>query len=237
MKKTIIVLIAVAVLLIGITVGSGLKNPEPPPTSTSTTTEMPMQTSPPPSTQTSTQISEDNTDTQVTQTVYDKLCELSEQEYSSIKIDIVVTTGFAELYSNYVLTQNNMVYSVDKLNLLPSDGNITDLPSNYKTTVTGYALIENGEVVDLDGNKDITLPSYDELKGIFNFDENNFKNAVVGTNSLEADVISPPRFYGTDVDMSNLKVKVEYTETALTKIIISYSTTNSTVQTVYVFEN
>lgn len=120
---------------------------------------------------------------------------------------------------------------------MPSNGNITDLPSNYKTTVTGYALIENGQVIELDGNKDVDLPSYDELKGSFNFDESNFKNAVVGTNSLEADVVSPSQFYGADVDMSNLKVKVEYTDTLLTKITISYSTTNASVQTVYVFGN
>ena len=171
------------------------------------------------------------------QTVYDLLNDLADRDYSNIKIDITVTTGFAELYSNYVLTQSNVVYSIERLNLLPSDGNITDLSSNYKTTVTGYALIENGQVVELDGDKDITLPSYDELKGNFNFDESNFKNAVVGNNSFEAEVISPSQFYGADVDMSNLKVKVEYTETSLTKIIIFYSTTNASVQTIYVFGN
>ena len=165
------------------------------------------------------------------------LDDLADQDYSNIKIDIVVTTGFAELYSNYTLTQSNVVYSIERLNLLPSNGNITDLPSSYKTTVTGYALIENGQVIELDGNKDVALPSYDELKGNFNFDESNFKNAVVGTNSLEGDVVSPSQFYGADVDMSNLKVKVEYTETSLTKLTISYSTTNASVQTVYVFGN
>ena len=219
MKKIIILLITVAMLLMCITACSGLKDPEPTPTPTPTPT--------PP----------DDPNPPVTQTVYDLLDDLADQDYSNIKIDIVVTTGFAELYSNYVLTQSNMVYSIERLNLLPSDGNITDLPSNYKTTVTGYALIENDQVIELDGNKDVALPSYDELKGNFNFDESNFKNAVVGTNSLEADVVSPSQFYGADVDMSNLKVKVEYTETSLTKITISYSTTNASVQTVYVFGN
>ena len=196
-----------------------LKNLEPTPTPTPTPT--------PP----------DDPNPPVTQTVYDLLDDLADQNYSNIKIDIVVTTGFAELYSNYVLTQSNVVYSIERLNILPSEGNITDLPSNYKTTVTGCALIENGQEIELDGNKDVDLPSYDELKGNFNFDESNFKNAVVGTNSLEADVVSPSQFYGADVDMSNLKVKVEYTDTSLTKITISYSTTNASVQTVYVFGN
>ena len=215
MKKIIILLITVAMLLMCMTACSGFFDPEPTPTPT------------PP----------DDSNPPVTQNVYDLLNDLADQDYSNIKIDITVTTGFAELYSNYVLTQSNVVYSIERLNLLPSDGNITDLPSNYKTTVTGYALIENGQVIELDGNKDVDLPSYDELKGNFNFDESNFKNVVVGTNSLEADVVSPSQFYGADVDMSNLKVKVEYTETSLTKITISYSTTNASVQTVYVFGN
>ena len=215
MKKIIILLITVAMLLMCMTACSGFFNPEPTPTPT-----QPDDSNPP-----------------VTQNVYDLLNDLADQDYSNIKIDIVVTTGFAELYSNYVLTQSNVVYSIERLNLLPSDGNITDLLSNYKTTVTGYALIENGQVIELDGNKDVDLPSYDELKGNFNFDESNFKNAVVGTNSLEADVVSPSQFYGADVDMSNLKVKVEYTKTALTKITISYNTTNASVQTIYVFGN
>ena len=215
MKKIIILLITVAMLLMCMTACSGSKNPEPTPTPT------------PP----------DDPNPPVTQTVYDLLDDLADQDYSNIKIDIVVTTGFAELYSNYTLTQSNVVYSIERLNLLPSNGNITDLPSNYKTTVTGYALIENGQVIELDGNKDVALPSYNELKGNFNFDERNFKNAVFGTNSLEGDVVSPSQFYGADVDMSNLKVKVEYTDTSLTKITISYSTTNASVQTVYVFGN
>ena len=216
MKKIIILLITVAMLLMCVTACSGSKNPEPTPTPTPTPPDDPK----PPA----------------AQTVYDLLDDLAEEDYSKIKIDILVKNGFVELYSNYVLTQNNVVYSIEELNLLPSDGSITDLPSNYKNTVTGYALIENGKIVELDGNKDITLPSYDELKGNFNFVESNFKNAVVGENSFEADVVIPSQFYGADVDMTNLKLKVEYTKTSLTKVSISYSTTKATVQTVYVFE-
>ena len=170
-------------------------------------------------------------------TVYDLLDDLADKEYSSIKTDIVTTTDFAELSCNYVLTQGFVTYSVEKLNLLSLDGNITDLSSDYKTTVSGYAQIKNGQVVEFDGDKDVEFPSYNEIKGNFNFDKSNFKNVVEGNNSFEADVIFPSKFYGADVDMSNLKVKVDYTETSLIEITISYSTTNATVVTVYAFEN
>ena len=219
MKKIIILLITVSMLLACMTACSGLKNPKPTPGGDNPT--------PPP----------DDTNPPITQTVYDLLDDLTEKKYSNIEIDIVTTTGFAELYSNYVLTQSNVVYSIEMLNLLPSDGSIADLPSNYKTTATGYALIENGQVVEHDGSKDVTLPSYDELNGNFNFDESNFKNAVIGNYSFEADVVSPSQYYGAEVNMRDHKVEVEYTETSLTKITISYSTTNATVQTVYAFGN
>ena len=214
MKKIVVLLIAVSIFLMS--GGACGELFEPLPTSTSLL---------------------DNTSSSETKAIFELLDDLTEKDYSNIEINIVITTDFAELHSNYSLTQNNVVYSIERLNLLSSDGNVSDLPSNYKTTVTGYALIENGQVVELDGNKEIALPSYDELKGKFNFDESNFKNVVVGSNALEADVVSPSRFYGAEMDMSNLKVKVEYTETALTQIIMSYSTTNATVQTVYAFAN
>ena len=211
MKKTMVLLISLIILLISMTACSGFFDSEP-------TSSLPEDSSP-----------------SAIQTACDLLDDLADLEYSNIKIDIVVTIGFAELYSKYVLTQSTVIYSIERLNLWPTDGNITDLPSNYKMAVTGYALIKNGQVIELDGNNDVTLPSYDELKGKFHFEESNFKNIVVGLNAFEAEVVSPSKFYGTDVVVNDLKVKVEYTQNALTNILISYTTANSTVQTMYTF--
>ena len=222
MKKIIILLIIASMLLTCVTACSGSKKSE------LTQTSAPESTFAPTS---------DVTDLPITLTVYDLLNDLSKKDYSGVEIDIAITTDFAKLCSNYVLTQGKVAYSIERLNLLSLKENVIDLPERYKTTVTGYALIENGQLVELDGNKDVTLPSYDELKGNFNFNESNFKNAVISTNSFEGDVVVPSQFYGADLEMSNLKVKVEYTETSLTKIIISYDTANAAVQTVYAFGN
>ena len=214
MIKFIMIIITFFMLLTGMTECSGPFGPE----------------------QTTTQ-SADVTNPDESKVVCEVINDLSKHKYSNIEITIVTTTDFAELRSNYTLTNSYVIYSVEQLNSLPSNGNINDLSSSYKNTITGYALIKDGKVVEMDGSVDITLPSYSELKGSFNFNANNFKNVVIETNSFEADVITPAQFYGADVDMSNLKVKVEYTETSLTKITISYSTTNASVQTVYVFGN
>ena len=209
MKKIIVLFIIVSMLSMCLTACSGANSPDPTP---------------------------GGSNSLGTQAVCELLDALANQEYYDIKIDITVTTDFAQLRSSYALTRNDVSYSIDRLNLFPSDGNITDLPSNYKTTVSGYAVIENGQVILLDGNSDIELPSYKELKGNFNFDKDNFTNIVVDDNSFEADVISPSQFYGANVDMTDLKVKVEYTESYLENISIFYSTANATVQTVYVFD-
>ena len=187
--KKIITLIVLSMLLACMTACSGSDKTDPPPTPDHTIS------------------------------VYELLNSLVEKDYSAVKVDIVTTTGFASLNSNYVLAQSVVTYSIERLNLLPSDGNLTDLSPDFKKVTSGYAQINNGQIVEVDGNKDVTLPSYNELKGNFNFDESNFANVVLADGSFEADVVSPSQFYGADVDISNVKVKVEYTNTSLVKIV------------------
>ena len=208
MKKSIIALILSIVLLICMTACSGTQNPEPTP---------------------------DDSNSPATPTIYDKLDDFSDLNYQQIKLTIVTVTGDIQLSANYTLTQNNVSYSVEQLNMLPSNGDLTGISPEYKTTHTGYAKIVDGKVTELDG-EGVTLPSYDELKGNFSFAESNFKNVTTQGNYLSADVDSPSSFYGSTVNVQNMKVTVEYTETALSKIVITYQTANSTVTTTYEFE-
>lgn len=168
--------------------------------------------------------------------VCELLQDLSEKSYLSTEISIVTTTEFAQLSANYFVTQNNVTYSIEQLNLLPSCEDINGLLQDYKTLITGEAVIKDGEVIELDGNS-ITLPSDNELMGKFNFDEKNFQNIVVESGLLTADVISPSQFYGTAVDMQDVKIAVKYSETSIEEIVVSYETEKSTVQAVYEFES
>ena len=215
MKKSIIALILSFALLMCMTACSGSKNPEPTPGG-DTTPPTPTPTPP------------------VTETIYDKLDDFADLIYQQIKLSIVTVTGDIQLSANYTLMQSNVSYSVEQLNMLPSNGDLTGISPEYKTTHTGYAKIVDGKVTELDG-EEVTLPSYDELKGNFSFAESNFKNVTTQGNSLSADVNSPSSFYGSTVNVQNMKVTVEYTETALSKIVITYQTANSTVTTTYEF--
>ena len=204
MIKLIMILIAFFMLLTGMTECSGSKNPEP--------------TLPPP----------------VIETIYDKLDDFANLDYQQIKLSVITVTGDIQLSANYTLTQSYVSYSIERLNMLPSNGDLTGVSPEYKTTHTGYAKIVDGKVTELDG-EGVTLPSYDELKGNFSFAESNFKNVTTQGNSFSADVVSPSSFYGSTVNVQNMKVTVEYTETALNKIVITYQTANSTVTTTYEF--
>ena len=165
--------------------------------------------------------------------VYEVLSSLSEKSYLRVELTVTTKTEFAELSANYVLNQSSVAYRIEQLSTFPNDGSV---PSEYKTTFTGNALVQNGEIVEFDGN-DIVLPTYDELSGNFHFEESNFKNVASQNGRLTADVISPSAFYGKTVDMSQMHVEVEYSSTSFHKITLTYRTVSASVTTVYTFEN
>ena len=173
-------------------------------------------------------------DSAVEQTVYEQLDALTDKNYIKVKVDVVTITESIQLSANYVLTQDNVLYSIEQLNKLPSNGDITGVSSEYKSTITGSANVDNGEII-FDG-ENVTLPAYDELKGSFNFDESNLKSVIIENNTLKADVVSSSAFYGNEVHVENMKIIVAYTQTALSKIIITYQTPYSSVTTTYEFE-
>ncbi len=171
-----------------------------------------------------------------TQTVYEKLESLADKLYRKIHVSVVTSTDGISLSAEYVLAGNNVLYSIERLNLFAPDGDISELSPEFKTRLVGTAAVNNGEIKMLDG-ENVTLPSYEELKGSFNFKETNLKNIVNANNSLQAEVISPSDFYGSSVNAQGMRIDVEYSETALVKMVITYQTENSTVTTTYEFES
>ena len=91
---------------------------------------------------------------------YDKLDDFADLNYQQIKLTIVTVTGDIQLSANYTLTQSNVSYSVEQLNMLPSNGDLTGISPEYKTTHTGFAKIVDGKVTELDG-EEVNLPTYE----------------------------------------------------------------------------
>lgn len=169
-------------------------------------------------------------------TVYEVLNGLTNQSYKKIKLDITTLTGDIELKANYTLTANKVDYSIEQLNFLPSDGNLENVSPDYKTAIQGSAIIENGKVTKLD-DEAVNLPEYDELKGAFDFKESYFKNIQTESGKFIADVVNASAFIGTDKSISDMKIIVEYNDTTFQKVTITYTTSNSSVTTVYGFES
>jgi hypothetical protein len=167
-------------------------------------------------------------------TVYEVLNTLANKSYAKVNVKIETQTEGVQLSAEYALTQSNVQYKIEQLNLLPEDGSSPDASSAYKSTVSGSAAIQNGEIV-LDGAS-VSLPSYSELQGAFKFEESNLSGIVQESGTLEASVVSPSAFYGRTANVQNMKVAVEYTQTALTKIVITYQASGTAVTATYAFE-
>lgn len=172
---------------------------------------------------------------EVTKTTYDILNELASKSYSKVKLNISTVTEDIELKASYTLTDSKVTYAVEQLNLLPSDGNIENVSPDYKVTLSGSATVENGKITKADGEA-VSIPSYDELKGAFNFTENNFRNVQKENGKITADVISASEFLGIDKAVNDMKITIEYSDAVLQRITITYNKINSSVTTVYEFE-
>lgn len=168
-------------------------------------------------------------------TTFELLNDLSVIEYKKVKLDLTTVTNDVVLRSNYVLTGESVTYSVEQLNMLPADGNVETASPNCKVALKGSAILENGNVIKLDGEA-VTLPSYDDLKGHFDFKASNFVNIQEEDGRFTAEVISPSSFLSTDTKIHDMKIEVNYSSSALQKITITYKTTDSTVITEYRFE-
>ena len=228
------ILLSIVLLLAMIISVASCNKPDPAPSPQTTTSESQQTT---PNGQETTPDSQETTggDTEETpKTVYEILQELSQKQYSQVKLNIKTIMDDIELNASYTLKNTNVTYSVEQLNLLPPDGDLTNVSPEYKITLSGTATIKNGKVDKVDGEA-VNIPSYNELKGAFNFNESNFKNIKMENGKLTADVISAPDFMGTSKKLSNVKIVVTYNDNALQSMVITYNTTNSAVITVYEF--
>ncbi len=240
MKKILVSVILILALLVNVSACGKKKNTTGAVSTTRPSTQA-VQTQAPVKTTNPVQTTVPVVTTQSTQkpdtekTVYDVLNGLTKQNYGKIKLNITTVTGDIRLNAQYVLTSGDVSYSVEQLNLLPTDGNFANISPEYKTTLKGTALIENGKITKIDGDA-VNIPEYDELKGAFDFKESYFADVKISNGEFSADVTSVSKFIGTDKNISGLKIEVEYNDSAFEKITLTYKTANSTVTTVYEFQ-
>ena len=177
--------------------------------------------------------SDNNTD-KGNNSFYDDLNRFSSLRYEKVNLYINLSGNGAVLNSYFELSDDKIVYSVEKLNRFPTDGDITNISPDYKTIYSGTASVANGVIVKMDDN-DIILPEYTELSGSFNFKQEYFTNIVNENGKFTADVISASGFLGRDVAVENMKCSVEYNEDSFVKIVLNYLDGGVQVTSVYEF--
>lgn len=172
------------------------------------------------------------TDPPASASVYEVLNGLADKNYASVKLSVATVTGGIRLAANYALTQNQVTYSVEQICKLPTSGDFSNLPEDYKITLTGTAAV-NGNKVVLDG-AEVSIPDYNELAGDFDFAKENFANVSEKSGSFAADVISPSAFCDA-AGVNDMKVLVAYSEAALNTVTVTYKTAISEVTATYEF--
>lgn len=165
---------------------------------------------------------------------YDSLDEMMKMSYS--QIDVSVTDTFDEntsLTNEYRIRYSGeritVTYAVEKFSAFELDGPLPD----FKTTLRGEAVIENGAIVSVNGDE-VDIPLTVTKPG-FTFKKKYFSDAKLTGAYFIADVKEPNRFFDTDLPCTNMKVKATFLE-VLHDIRITYtSASGSEVEYKYMF--
>ena len=156
-------------------------------------------------------------------------------EYKKITVETrTVTYGFI-LTSRYEITEDSVVYIIERLNSLPSNGDIGAAMQDYKSVVSGTATVQNGKLVDSNGNE-VDLPELDEVGVSFSFNSDNVVITTDVAGTLSGTVKSLKDFFSNDTSATDAAFTVNYTSESVTNITLTYKLENSQVQTVYSFE-
>lgn len=167
---------------------------------------------------------------------YDEINKLMDKTGDNVTVKVTSNNRGAILNAEYVITADTVRYTVDQLNKLPEDADINKLPGAMSSSYSGEARInENGEIVS-DGEQ-IALPEGEVMSGKLNFNEDNFRNGKRSPTGFEGEVISVSSLMGVKMNVDSMTVKVDYDETAISRIILTYVKDKATVTVTYEFSN
>ena len=178
---------------------------------------------------------DDNNYSEMTDSDYDQLNELFENIGENLTVKVESNNRGVILNAEYVISEDSVRYTVEQLNMLPEDADINKLPESMITEYSGEAhLNENGEIID-EGGEVILLPEGEVMSGNISFDEKNFRDGKRSADGFEGEAISVPAFLGVDMQVDSMNVKVDYSETGISRMILTYIKGDATVTVIYEF--
>ena len=164
-------------------------------------------------------------------TVYEKLAQCSTSSYDKVELNVLTKTNGQDLKSKFVLNKTEFNYEIERLSLLDLNGT----NDSYLKTIKGNGTYINGKITLND--KEVEIPTIDEIKGSLSFNSDNFTNVVEGEGTFKADVNNLSDLLNATINGHNGKIKIEYTNEPykFKSIEIKYDTTLSNVLMSYEF--
>lgn len=134
---------------------------------------------------------------------------------TTIKSDVTLTNQF-------VVTKRDADFKVEYTLEELTEISIDKPTADFKTVISGTAIVKNGQVVSIDGD-DVVLP-VENLDTIgLKFSNSCLSDVALTSTALVANVSSPKDFIGKDIETTDMKVSAVFTDSAFEYISISYT--------------
>jgi hypothetical protein len=156
------------------------------------------------------------------------------EKHEEVAVTVTVNEHGISLTSKYVIKNELITYTQERLNTLSPSLDLTDATADYKTVISGTATVKDGTVTHIDGEA-VTVPETVQTCGEFKLDADDLKNATLENGVLDADIASLSDIFGIQADASDAHVTAEYGSDSLLRITVSYTKDGTSVTVVYEF--
>lgn len=169
-----------------------------------------------------------------------KLNTMQREDYSKLSVEVTTVKDGLTLEGSYGFTVNgdktDVTYAYDKLNGFDVSGNAVTAPEQFKSRLTGTAVVKDGAVVEINGEA-IDPQLLTQLQSAsFTFRQSLFANVKTTNYTFEADVVNPKEFIGDDnFGGTDVKVRIGFRK-SLDKIELTYKQNGASVSVTYKFE-
>lgn len=174
-----------------------------------------------------------------TATVYDKLNQMAKVSYTDYSISVKHVSDGETLNSSYAIKTENGVseinYSYEVLNSIEEVDGSYVVPTEYKSTKSGSATVQDGKIVKLNGEElNVDVAEIDSIS--LKFDESYFEGVSETENGFTAKVKNVDAFLGRHIDCSDMTVAIEYTEGRFGKVTVAYTANGASIEIEYQFK-
>ena len=171
-----------------------------------------------------------------------EVCEHLNSLLSNVGYPVILTTKTTEkgnvFNGNYTITEHGDVraasYSYEKLSAFEIGDDDVVIPDDFKTTLTGQIKIKNGKIIEQNGAALNVAIEALNVKSL-SLSESLLTNVKSEAGAFSADIISLNSVMNIDFATTDAKIDVAYTDTKITKIVLSYATSSYRTEMTYRF--